>query len=357
MATIAEQLTSLANTKTAIKDAIVAKGVAVADTDPFSGYAAKIGQISGGGGAPATKFGVSIDNMLGSVDENGTLTRPEKPFVLDLTGVKSIGPNAFVFAFYGRTCTGVVAKDVVNIGTRGFQNAFNTGGLASTVDTFVANFDGIEEITNEGVFSNMFASQRKVSASFKKLKKVNAANVFDSTFSGARICPDETFPVLEEVGGKTCFSSFMVVQKSNEVVFSKAKRIVGSASAYDATFRVYSGAIWKFPSATELSGYVFYSSGADEIHFATANQAAIEACDGYDNKFGATNATIYFDLMLNITVNGVVYDREHTIGGYTSWKDTNENLVYTDATAEPAVGTVVYSDQGVTELGTVSEVA
>ena len=50
MATIAEQLTSLANTKTAIKDAIVAKGVAVADTDPFSAYAGKIGQISGCGG-------------------------------------------------------------------------------------------------------------------------------------------------------------------------------------------------------------------------------------------------------------------------------------------------------------------
>lgn len=48
MATIAEQLTSLANTKTAIKDAIVAKGVAVADTDPFSAYASKIGAISGG---------------------------------------------------------------------------------------------------------------------------------------------------------------------------------------------------------------------------------------------------------------------------------------------------------------------
>ena len=50
MATIAEQLTSLANTKTAIKDAIVAKGVTVADTDPFSAYPAKIGEIQGGGG-------------------------------------------------------------------------------------------------------------------------------------------------------------------------------------------------------------------------------------------------------------------------------------------------------------------
>ena len=55
MATIAEQLTSLANTKTAIKEAIISKGVSVADTDPFSAYPAKIGQISGGG-APTDEW-------------------------------------------------------------------------------------------------------------------------------------------------------------------------------------------------------------------------------------------------------------------------------------------------------------
>lgn len=49
MATIAEQLTSLANTKTAIKQAIIDKGVQVADDTPFRNYADKIGEISGGG--------------------------------------------------------------------------------------------------------------------------------------------------------------------------------------------------------------------------------------------------------------------------------------------------------------------
>jgi hypothetical protein len=46
-----------------------------------------------------------------------------------------------------------------------------------------------------------------------------------------------------------------------------------------------------------------------------------------------------------------------TIDGYTSWKDTDGNIVYTDATSEPATGTVVYSDQGATQVGTVSEAA
>lgn len=48
--TIADKLTYLAETKTQIKNAIVAKGVEVADTDPFRSYAEKIAAITGGGG-------------------------------------------------------------------------------------------------------------------------------------------------------------------------------------------------------------------------------------------------------------------------------------------------------------------
>ena len=56
MATISEQLISLANTKAAIKQSIINKGVSVADTDPFSAYPAKIGQISSGGEAPTDEW-------------------------------------------------------------------------------------------------------------------------------------------------------------------------------------------------------------------------------------------------------------------------------------------------------------
>lgn len=49
MGTTADKLNKLLETKTAIKDAIVAKGVAVADTDTFASYPAKIAEISGGG--------------------------------------------------------------------------------------------------------------------------------------------------------------------------------------------------------------------------------------------------------------------------------------------------------------------
>lgn len=47
MGTIAEKLRHLAETKTAIKNAITAKGVSVAESDTFRSYATKIGEIQG----------------------------------------------------------------------------------------------------------------------------------------------------------------------------------------------------------------------------------------------------------------------------------------------------------------------
>ena len=62
MSTIAQNLASLAQCKADIKAAIIAKGVSVLDSDPFSDYATKIGQISGGGGVvlPVKAYSSSI---------------------------------------------------------------------------------------------------------------------------------------------------------------------------------------------------------------------------------------------------------------------------------------------------------
>ena len=69
-----------------------------------------------------------------------------------------------------------------------------------------------------------------------------------------------------------------------------------SSTGTSATFTNYtSGQKYYFPNVSFITGKVFINY-VSEIHFAAANQAAIEACDGYDTKWGATNATIYFDL-------------------------------------------------------------
>ena len=73
MGTITDKLNKLAETKSAIKTAIVNKGVAVSDSDTFASYANKISSISGGGSTPTEGiYGVFI------YDTNGNLTKPEE---------------------------------------------------------------------------------------------------------------------------------------------------------------------------------------------------------------------------------------------------------------------------------------
>ena len=72
MGTITDKLNKLAETKSAIKTAIVNKGVAVSDSDTFASYADKIASISGGGAPTEGIYGVFI------YDTSGNLTKPEE---------------------------------------------------------------------------------------------------------------------------------------------------------------------------------------------------------------------------------------------------------------------------------------
>ena len=51
------------------------------------------------------------------------------------------------------------------------------------------------------------------------------------------------------------------------------------------------------PNVTTVGSSAFYGcKSLKEIHFAVKNKEAIEALSDYSNKFGAVNATIYFDI-------------------------------------------------------------
>lgn len=77
MGTIAEKLTYLEGTKSAIKDAIIAKGVDVADTDTFRSYAEKIESIEAGGSCESQSKELTIT-------DNGTrVVTPDEGYLLD----------------------------------------------------------------------------------------------------------------------------------------------------------------------------------------------------------------------------------------------------------------------------------
>lgn len=331
MATIAEQLTNLANTKTAIKDAIVAKGVEVADTDPFSAYPSKIGQISGGG-APATKFGVSIDNLLGNVDENGYLDAPTEPFVFDGTGIKHL----YFCGLNNRFNSGNAARPIpvtkillpdlegmsgsvsglaenasrlTEVDIRKLSNIKEYSEFASAFrncsSLSVLHMEGVVEISGGTACSNAFYD-------CISLKNTGLPNL--TTISGSTCCQYMYYGcVFEELGldnlttisGPTGCQYMFGKLAIDDAEFPKLSAITGTnACRYwfsDSTVkRVY------FPALITVVASAFASTTSNgafrnctnltEIHFRADAQATIEAMTGYSNKWGATNATIYFDL-------------------------------------------------------------
>lgn len=69
MGTIADKLNKLQDTKQAIKQAIIDKGVEVTDNDTFESYADKISSIQSGGGTSDIKFQPNTLNLSGDTSD------------------------------------------------------------------------------------------------------------------------------------------------------------------------------------------------------------------------------------------------------------------------------------------------
>jgi hypothetical protein len=296
--TISDKLTRLNEVKQSIKQSIIDKGVQVADDTPFRNYADKIGEISGGGEpVEKTKFGVGIDNFLGNVDADGNYVAPSEPFELNLVGVKRVITTAFTNRFQNTTITKFIANDLIEVGANSFVGCFTSSNKLIRVEV-----NNIETISGNYAFQQAFYSCNNLqTATFNKLKTVSGAYCFQNAFNSTPIKSlDNVFPSLEYVSGNYAFSGIISYVANDTITLSNIKKITGSTSQYGAIFGSFyiQNTVWKFPSATEFTGYIWNvsSSYAGEIHFAAANQAAIEACEGYANKWGFAGATIFFDL-------------------------------------------------------------
>lgn len=326
-----------------------------------------------------TKFGASIDNILGSVNESGVYTPARELFTIDLSGIKEFKATSWL----------VDGQYVYTHGIKyrfyGLANLRGTVDLSSLEEAMTTNslegafcYTGISEvILPKNGKDNIYMPN-----SFQNcplLKRV----VYNQTVFGDNITLTAAFlgcKNLEEIIG---FENITKINKSTGGLFQRCEKLqyldtsgLQEISASCDNMLSYCTALVRLdfpslisviPKAFATASYLSMLQGCTaltEIHFRADMQATIEALNQYSNKWGATNATIYFDLMGTIIVNGVSYarnelnsirvDRTKT---HVAWADESGNIIYTDATAEPAVGTVVYSDAGTTQVGTVEGVA
>ena len=295
--------------------------------DILTGKTAYVGGVkltgtgSGGGGGVSTKYGVSIDNMFGNVSSN-TLQQPTGGNVdLTITGFTKLAQYALYYKFCRNAALrSVTFADLTTI-DQGYalQYAFQNATSLTT-----ASFPELTAVSGSSAMANVFyGCSALTTASFPKLESINTSSSWQYVFYS---CPNLTsvdLSKLKIIGQATSsttlannrhfYYAFNNCNKLKNLTFDSLEGIYcnGNGGTYGTFANNNKLEKLYFPKLTYIgwsSGYtnanraqpieaLFYNCTAiSELHFAAANKTAIQACTGYSVAWGATNATIYFDL-------------------------------------------------------------
>ena len=330
------------------------------------------------------KFGVSIDDLLGSIDENGTYNfgslggASVDKFVFDGSGIKKVGWAAFQYAFTNNAgISEALFPDLEEIDTYGLRYAFYgsaitriTLGKVKVINKDYALYYMVSDLSNR--------QTRLLELPIKNVEELSGWSVAETAFRNAFDGKATGLYNLRIINGRrACYEMLKYSWFLEDIQLDSLESISGDEACQQMFYncivlkKAYFYSLTSVTPANALdtgkdweSGIFAWCDNLKEIHFRADAKATIEALDGYATKFGAYYATIFFDLIGTITVNGVAYSRNEPnsirVDGnktFVAWKDASNNIVYTNATSEPAVDTPVYSDAGTTQVGTVSEVA
>jgi hypothetical protein len=276
---------------------------------------------------PEERFGANLDTFIGKVDENGTLLVPQSiNKILDFTGVKKIDKEALYYIFYNnREFSKVLFPDLEQIDGLGMQYAFQGtfisgelifpklttigGSACSHAFSYCNNITSIafpvlvHADESYSLDSICYQCINLSSISFPLLETVGLS-VFRDAFRDT-LLSEVSFPNLTTIGGNGFNGTFRNCQNLTTALFPKLKSI--GISGFQLTFYNCKNLLSiSFPELIEVQPDSFSTASAGkafggctalaEIHFRADMQSAIEALNGYSDKFGATNATIYFDL-------------------------------------------------------------
>lgn len=310
--TLSDNIDTISTALDNIHDAIVARGVT--PTGNITTYADAIEDIS------ANKYGVSIDTLLGDVDTNGVLQAPQVAGDF-ICNARSISPNtSFQSKFINTNITSFKMPLLESTGDSTFNNCCNGCSNLTEVDfssltvassqsftkaflyTGATSFSFPELTTIEGLrtFHSAFDHSKGITFNFTKLVRIGSSSAssidsghFANAFSylgyeaGSYVTNlSLTFPELTSIyctGSSGSDGTFAENNSLQKLYFPKLNTITHGSGAASYNKAAAKNIFYNCPNLTE-------------IHFALDNQAAIEATAGYSTKWGAANATIYFDL-------------------------------------------------------------
>lgn len=208
-------------------------------------------------GSSASRFGVTLDNFIGNVDSNGRLTDIPKMPSITFTGVQTIpGYTSFRYS--------LSYKDFVQQATISFPDLTTISGYYSCYHMF-ANLN--QNVT--------YTATNRTAIEFPNLTTINGEHACDGMFYESRQIKSVSFPNLTTISGASaCIDMFYNCTNLSSVSFPSLVTVSDSGALYDA----------------------FLYTIVTEIHFKASARSTITSLSGYSTKFGASDATIYFDL-------------------------------------------------------------
>lgn len=220
----------------------------------------------------AKEYGATVSDILGVIDSNGALQPSTKEFILDLTGVEEIPANVLQDSMKRKgNLIGLLTPDLKIIRSSG-MNAF---APQSNIREFVC--PKLVLIENSGCYYVMQTNYSLTTVSMPNLIEVGNSGL-STAFSNCLALTTVILSSLTTLGTNAlsnAFGSTPIKTMSFPALYSVQANSFGSSS----------------------SSYCFNKcNNLIEIHFRADAQATIEAMTGYADKWGATNATIYFDL-------------------------------------------------------------
>lgn len=307
---------------------------------------------TGSGGDDGEIFGATVKGFIGSVDENGVYQKPTAPMSLNFKGVKEISDYGLYNTFYKKHIESLLFPDLEKVDEKGLMYACNEAIINGDIifpkltnivgyglsylfmDTDVNSvtfsalktsdcewigvigckakalyFPELEEITG-GTFGDFaisnygYENMALQTISIPKLKRVTGKGKIYHITNTSQIKSFE-FTALEEVLNTGLQSAFDNNTVTEYIYFPKLRKVAYEACAKMCYYAINLKAVY-FNSLVSVSSYAFGSYSGNyafvgcknltEIHFRADMQGMISIMSGYADKWGATNATIYFDL-------------------------------------------------------------
>lgn len=236
-----------------------------------------------GGGGTSTKYGATLDGLLGNVDSNGVLQNPSGVTTnLVFTGVRDIGSRVLYNQFGGVW----------------YEHAPN-----STIST--VSFPDLTSVSNESACCKTFMGcSNLISASFPSLISLSGSSCFSDIFEGCSSLTSVSLPLLSSItSGSALQYAFADCTSLQSLSFPAL-----TTNSFGNTY------------TNQFNGMLRGVTGCT-VHFPYTLETILQNWDDVKNGFSGTNTTVLYDIGA-ATIN---FNMNPNVVTYLSYKTNTKN--------------------------------